>query len=95
MKIIVCTDGSEHSKKALGEASVIAEGCNVDEVAIMNVFEPWSDAPFPYEGTTPEQKFDMIVIGSRGLGGLKKLFLGSVSNAIIQEIENCSVLVVK
>ncbi len=148
MKILVCTDGSEHSKKALREASVIAEGCNVNEVAIMNVFEPWSDVPFPYEGTTPEQienfqkmkeeqkeerkkilseaskffkeknlktrtilknghpaqmivnvaheeKFDMIVIGSRGLGGLKKLFLGSVSNAIIQEIENCSVLVVK
>jgi len=42
-----------------------------------------------------KEKFDMIVIGSRGLGGLKKLFLGSVSNSIIQEVVNCSVLVVK
>lgn len=42
-----------------------------------------------------EEGFDMIVIGSRGLSGLKKLFLGSVSNAIIQEVQNCSVLVVK
>jgi nucleotide-binding universal stress UspA family protein len=37
----------------------------------------------------------MIVMGSRGLGGLKKFFLGSVSNAVVQEAENCSVLVVK
>ena len=38
--------------------------------------------------------YDMIVIGSRGLGGLKKIFLGSVSNAVLQEA-HCSVLVVK
>jgi len=37
----------------------------------------------------------MIVLGSRGLGGLKKIFLGSVSNAVIQEAKDCSVLVVK
>ncbi len=39
--------------------------------------------------------FDMIVIGSRGLGGLKKLFLGSVSNAVIQQAKKCIVAVVK
>ncbi|MDO9535895.1 MAG: universal stress protein [Bacillota bacterium] len=38
--------------------------------------------------------FDMVVIGSRGLGGLKKLLLGSVSNAVAQGIE-ASVLIVK
>lgn len=37
---------------------------------------------------------DMIVMGNRGRGGLKKLFLGSVSNAVIQESQ-ASVLVVK
>lgn len=36
----------------------------------------------------------MIVIGSRGLGGLRKLLLGSVSSAVQQEA-HCSVLVVK
>lgn len=41
-----------------------------------------------------EGKFDMVVIGSRGLGGLKKLLLGSVSNAVAQGIET-SVLIVK
>lgn len=38
--------------------------------------------------------FDMIIIGSRGLGGFRKMLLGSVSNAVIQETKR-SVLVVK
>lgn len=41
-----------------------------------------------------EGGYSMIIIGSRGLGGLKKLLLGSVSNAVLQEAK-CSVLVVK
>jgi len=38
--------------------------------------------------------YDMVIMGNRGIGGLKKIFLGSVSNAVIQETE-ASVLVVK
>ena len=37
---------------------------------------------------------DMIVIGSRGLGGLKGLLLGSVSNKVALHAK-CSVLTVK
>lgn len=37
---------------------------------------------------------DMIVIGSRGLGGFKKLLLGSVASAISQH-STCPVLIVK
>ena len=147
MKILVCTDGSKYSQKALEEASVIVKGCNVNEVAIIHVYEKFDSFPMSVEGNieqteinrlvmeeykkkgekilsealkfiegknikartilkkghpadtiisvAQEEGFDMIVIGSRGLGGLKKLFLGSVSNAIIQEVNNCSVLVVK
>ncbi len=38
--------------------------------------------------------YDLLIIGSRGLGGLKKLFLGSISNAVLNEVQ-CDVLVVK
>lgn len=153
MKILVCVDGSEDSQKALEKASIIAEGCNVNEVAIIHVDEGklgLSNAARGGEGyslsvvdtenlkriteehkeernkllqealkifeaknikartilkeghpsltivkVAAEEGFDMIVIGSRGFGGLKKLFLGSVSNAVVQEAKNCSVVIVK
>ena len=41
-----------------------------------------------------QNKFDLIVIGSRGLGGIKEAFLGSVSNAIVHK-SHVPVLVVK
>lgn len=37
---------------------------------------------------------DLIIVGSRGLGGVKKIFLGSVSNRVVQEAV-CPVLVIK
>jgi nucleotide-binding universal stress UspA family protein len=39
-------------------------------------------------------KFDLLVIGSRGLGGVKKAFLGSVSNVVTHK-SHVPVLVVK
>lgn len=39
-------------------------------------------------------KTDLIIIGSRGLTGIKRIVLGSVSNQVVEEA-NCSVLVVK
>jgi nucleotide-binding universal stress UspA family protein len=41
-----------------------------------------------------QNKFDLVVIGSRGLGGLKEAFLGSVSNTIVHK-SHVPVLVVK
>jgi len=39
MKILVCTDGSEHSNKALEKASIIIKGCNATQVVIIHVYE--------------------------------------------------------
>ncbi|MDW7738554.1 MAG: universal stress protein [Bacillota bacterium] len=41
-----------------------------------------------------EGNFDLIIIGRRGTGGVKKLFLGSVSNAVLQAAKT-NVLIVK
>ncbi len=41
-----------------------------------------------------QHDYDLIVIGSRGLGGVKKLFLGSVSSQVVQQAA-IPVLVVK
>lgn len=41
-----------------------------------------------------EEGFNMIIIGSRGMGGFKKLLLGSVSNAVAQ-VAAADVLIVK
>lgn len=154
MKILVCTDGSEHSQKALKKASEVAERCTVDELAIIHICEgkfhlphhevsggkgyAVTDADMQYmkdqymmqkdkgerilkqalkvfedknitartimkEGSPAHtikdvaagEGFDMIFIGSRGLGGLKRVILGSVSNAVVQEVENCSIVIVK
>ncbi len=41
-----------------------------------------------------QQEADLIVVGNRGLGAGKRLFLGSVSNKLVQHAHNiCAVLV--
>lgn len=41
-----------------------------------------------------EEKVDLIVVGSRGLSGVKRFFLGSVSHNVAHHCE-CPVLIVK
>ncbi len=41
-----------------------------------------------------KQKVDLIVIGTRGLGGFKRLVLGSVSSGVVSHA-HCNVLVVR
>jgi len=41
-----------------------------------------------------ERESDLVIVGSRGLSGVKRVFLGSVSHTILQKVP-CAVLVVK
>ncbi|MFC3038735.1 universal stress protein [Virgibacillus xinjiangensis] len=41
-----------------------------------------------------DHDMDLIIMGSRGLGGMKRLFLGSVSNTVVHHA-HCQVLIVK
>ena len=40
------------------------------------------------------EKIDLIVIGTRGLGGFKKMLLGSVSSGVVEHA-HCPVFVVR
>lgn len=153
MKMLVCTDGSEQSQKALEKAAQFAGSSIIGEVTVLHVYDGkldvaavgWGSRDYivttedmerlkqMYEElkmqrqqylddavaflssekikadsilaeghpahtiveTAHEKGYDFIVIGNRGLGGLKKFFLGSVSNAVVQEAKNCCVMVVK
>ena len=44
--------------------------------------------------TAKQGNFDLIVIGSRVLGGIKEFFLGSVSDGVADEAP-CPVLIIK
>lgn len=146
MKILVCTDGSEKSVKAVKKAAFISEHLDEVSVTLIHVYyldtaiiSPHADGyvtgeilqRIDGEKKTEGEKileeaarifeeknikvnkllakghpattiveaaakgnFDLVVIGSRGLGGLKKLLLGSVSNAVAQEAES-TVMIVK
>ncbi len=80
----------EERKKILAEALNIFEKNNIKASTIFEEGHP-SEV---IRRVAAEGDFDMIVIGSRGRGGLKKLFLGSVSGAVVHEAKS-SVLTVK
>ncbi len=148
MKLLVCFDGSEPSKRAIEKARQLTADCGIHEVTIIHAYQDnyWVSlgdgyAPSPdmlrkledYEKSQIQEKeeeieeiaktfanteavvniktihghparvitkvaeegnYDLIIIGSRGLGGFRKVVLGSVSNAVMQGT-NVSVMVVK
>lgn len=79
-----------HSEKILAEAKEKArlETIEVEtELAEGNAVET-------IVRKSKEEKFDMIVMGARGLGKIRKLFIGSVSEGVIKNA-HCPVLIVK
>ena len=133
MKILVCTDGSDHSQRAVKEAAKIAASLKHVEIHIINVCETVGISVFDYDKTlmraeevkiaervktimneavkvfeeknlkptiilkrgnpgseiikeASEGNFDLLILGTRKTGGFKKLFLGSVCNAVVQKV---------
>ena len=54
----------------------------------------WGSPTTEIQDMTKGKKFDLIVIGARGMGSVKEFFLGSVSNAIVHK-SKIPVMVVK
>jgi nucleotide-binding universal stress UspA family protein len=54
----------------------------------------WGSPTCEIQDMVKAKKFDLVVIGARGMGSLKEIFLGSVSNAIVHK-SKIPVMVVK
>ena len=80
---IICNTLLETSKNA-----VAAEGISVYTILKKGkVVEQILD-------TIKKENFDLVVMGSRGHGMMKKLFLGSVSNGVVKQA-SCPVLLTR
>jgi len=80
------------AKKLVNDAEAVAknESVNARGVVLRTVT---SVAETILEEASNEN-VNLLVVGTRGLGGFKKLLLGSVSNAVISHA-HCSVLIVR
>lgn len=79
----------EENKQILAEAeSLVPE--DVAKEGLLEIGDP----PSVILRTAKEHKADLIVMGSRGMGQLKGLVIGSVSSYILSRSE-CPVLIVK
>lgn len=82
----------EEGEKAVSEAALLAGESNVRvEVKIVENNRPPMVA---ITDLADKEKFDLIVLGTRGLGGFRRLILGSTANGVIHYAK-CSVLVTR
>jgi nucleotide-binding universal stress UspA family protein len=86
-------DSMEKEGKALVEevaGTARKQGVNVTTVILDNV----TSTVYAITNYAEQKRIDLIVVGSRGLGGFKRMLLGSVSSGVLNHA-NCSVLVVR
>ena len=86
--ILVPVDGSEGADRAIEKAVMLAKLCNakVNFLYVANINQLAINAE--------SNNIDLIVMGSRGLGVVKGVLLGSVSQYVVEQAK-CPVLVVK
>jgi nucleotide-binding universal stress UspA family protein len=77
-------------KQRLEKTQQILEGANLEyKVTVLH-----GEAGPSIVDYANKQKFDLVVIGSRGLNTLQEMVLGSVSHKVAKRVE-CPVLIVK
>ena len=83
---------TEDGKKILAEAESLAKsnGVDTDSRLVDDMHSPEA----VLTKIAQEENYDLIAVGTRGLGGFKKLVLGSVANGVVH-YAHCSVLVAK
>ena len=81
----VSTGGAEEMLKKM--AKLVPEDIHVETEALLG------DPAEVVVEEAEEEHYDLVVMGSRGLGKIKGIFMGSVSQQVVQECK-CPVLVI-
>jgi nucleotide-binding universal stress UspA family protein len=84
--------GTSEAARSVESALKIAKDAGLE--ARGEVIEPVSSTVGAIVEFAEKEKVDMIVMGTRGLGGFKKLLLGSVSTGVVSHA-HCAVLIVR
>ena len=85
----IVVDSTEESKNILGEAQKVFQGSSISPQLLSL---QGHTARLIIE-TANLQNCDLIIMGSRGLGSVKSILLGSVSNYVLHQAK-CPVLIV-
>ena len=68
------------------------------KIELINGYRSWPLIPVPAEYILAEyaenEKMDLIVMGTRGMSGFKRLLIGSVASGVVKHA-HCTVLVVR
>ena len=78
------------SKKLLQASLEMFEGCNLN----VDILRKFGDIPSEIIKVAEEGNYDLVVMGSRGLGMFSRALMGSVSNKILNHL-NKNVYIVK
>jgi nucleotide-binding universal stress UspA family protein len=80
----------QQGQEMLAHTAARAIHAGVPHIALLK----WGNVAETILQTVAEEQCDLIVLGSRGLSGFKRLMLGSISNAVAAKAQ-CPVLVIK
>ncbi|MDY6862659.1 MAG: universal stress protein, partial [Thermodesulfobacteriota bacterium] len=81
----------QKSRKILDRSQKLFEGSGQKCETIILASENITNEILDY---AESEKFDYIIIGTRGIGGLKRMFLGSIADKVIRHA-HCPVIVIR
>lgn len=88
--VAMVSENVEHSKKLLKSSLDNFKDCECN----VDIIHKVGDASNEIIKLAAEGNYDLVVMGSRGLGTFSRAFLGSVSNKVLNHIDK-TVLIVK
>ncbi len=91
---VVTVYGRGAKGKAEANGDEVEQTLKRDSIAHEVDLVEGSDPAKTLEATCKRENFDLVVVGSRGLGKTVSMFLGSVSSHVVANAQ-CNVLVVK